>query len=175
MKTLTLAVNGNSKTKHQPLTKIIMETQDFLNQRIVLSVLVDREVVKVSPTELLSNPYIVNRLTRAEVQRVAYLSSVQESDATVRAYRKQRAQAIAKRRPLTKIMVETHNLMTDQLLFTVLHNRDLVKLTPFALMSRHDIISQLNKEDAKRVLYLFGLETDTLKTKAEALMAECIA
>lgn len=158
-----------------PLTKIVLETQDLVKNRIVLSVLIDRDVVKISPAELLSNPYIVNRLSKAEVQRVAYLANVQESDATVCAYGKQLAQAMTKRRPLTKIMVETHNLLTDQLLFTVLHNHDLVKLTPFALMSRPDIISQLNKRDAKRVLYLFGLEIDTLKTKAEALMAECIA
>ena len=159
--------SGASKT----ITKIVMETQDLVNNRMTLSVLIDRDIVKLSPAELLSTPYIVNHLSKAEVERVAYLMGEHDAEAALRAQRKTSTKAITARAPITKIVVEDQNLITDQMQFTVLFNRDLVKLNPMALLGRMDILSHLSQQDVKRAMYLAGVEYEILKTKAEGLIA----
>ena len=162
----------NTMDLGKTLTKIVMEAQDLVNNRMTLSVLVDRDIVKLSPAELLSTPYIVNRLSKAEVERVAYLMGEQDAEAALRAQRKTGSKkAIAARAPITKIVVEDQNLITDQLQFTVLFNRDLVKLNPMSLLGRMDILCHLSRAEVERATYLAGVEYEILKTKAEGLIA----
>ena len=175
MKTVNVqtAVIENTTTTfaRQPITKIVMEAQDLVNNRMTFSVLVDRDIVKLSPAELLSAPDIVNRLSKVEVERVAYLMGEQEAEAALRAKRKTGAKAIAARAPITKIVVEDQNLITDQLQFTVLFNRDLVKLNPMSLLGRMDILCHLSRAEVERATYLAGVEYEILKAKAEGVSA----
>lgn len=159
----------------KPLTKIVMESQDLLRNRIVLSVLTNREVVKLSPEQLLANSDILNRLSQKEAARVTYLLSVQQMETSTPVKRNANVSAKVNKPLVTKIMIENQNLLTGQMILTLLFNRDLIKLPPYILMTRHDILRGLDKRDFERVMYLAGVEFGELKARAEALIAEKVA
>ena len=176
------AKTPEQRARRVALTKIVMETQDLVNHYIVLSVLHNRELKQFSPAELLANRDILSCLTQSEVSRVTYLAEVERFDLThaqtvVNATDGDDSEKefIVDSTPITKIMVEDQNLVTEQLKFTVLFNRDLVKLSPMDLLHRADILQRLSKPEVSRATYLAGVEFEVLKAKAEALMAECIS
>ena len=180
MKTVNAKAPMNKNTGiaqvRQPMTKVVMETQDLVNHRIVLSVLHNRELQKLSPAAVLGNLAIFKGLTKAEIARVTYLFSVEQEDVQFAQTMKTTQTPVAKtvvykKAPLSKIMIEKQDLVADEIDFTVLHNRDLVKLSPMALLKRADILTRLNKQEIGRTAYLAGVEFGILKSRAEALMA----